>query len=163
MALPLAEDEDVALHLHPHWKALVLPALTFIATTGVAAFLFALVPRGADGAPARLLVVGLAVVVVVARCVWPLLEWRATSYVLTTRRLITREGLLSRRGHDVPLTRIEDVSFSYTLFERLLGCGTLVVESSGERGELELTDIPQVEAVQAELYRLADEVEDPQQ
>lgn len=163
MALPLADDEDVALHLHPHWKALVLPALTFIATTGFSAFLVALVPAGADGAPARLLVVGVALLVVIVWSVRPVLEWRATSYILTTRRLITREGLLSRRGHDVPLTRIDDVSFSYTLFERLLGCGTLVVESSGERGELELTDIPHVEAVQAELYRLADEVEDPQQ
>lgn len=159
MKLPLADDEEVWLHLHPHWKALVLPAVTLIVTCGCAAFLVALLPAGDVRTPARLIVVGLAVLIVLAWTVRPFLRWRFTSYALTNRRLITREGMLARHGHDLPLTRIDDVSFSYTLLQRLLGCGTLTVESAGERGQLELTDVPHVEVVQAQLYRLVEDEE----
>jgi hypothetical protein len=39
----------------------------------------------------------------------------------------------------------------------MLGCGTLVVESAGERGQVVLRDIPRVETVQGTLYRLVEE------
>src|SRR5674536_110971 len=74
--------------------------------------------------------------------------------VITTSRVVIRTGILARRGRDIPLSRVNDVTFSSTVFERLLHCGTLVVESAGERGQVTLTDIPQVEEVQRELYRL---------
>lgn len=157
MRLPLAEDEEMQLQLHPHWKALFLPALTLIVTCGAASFLIATLPAGEAASSGRLVVGVLAALAVLTWSVRPVLRWRSTSYVVTNRRLITREGALSRRGHDLPLSRIVDVSFSHTLFERLLGCGTLVVESTSERGDLELVDIPGVEVVQAELYRLAEE------
>jgi Bacterial PH domain len=64
--------------------------------------------------------------------------------------------VLSRSGHDMPLTRLNDVSFSHNMIERMLGCGTLVVESAGERGQVVLTDVPKVEQVQRTLYRLSD-------
>ena len=38
----------------------------------------------------------------------------------------------------------------------MLGCGTLVVESAGERGQLVLRDVPHVEEVQRDVYRLAE-------
>ena len=42
----------------------------------------------------------------------------------------------------------------------MLGCGTLVVESAGERGQLVLRDVPHVEEVQRDVYRLAEADED---
>jgi hypothetical protein len=38
--------------------------------------------------------------------------------------------------------------------------GTLVVESGGERGQLVLKNIPQVERVQSELYRIIEDLAD---
>jgi hypothetical protein len=40
----------------------------------------------------------------------------------------------------------------------MLGCGTLIVESGGELGQLKLDDIPKVELVQRTLYRLSEEM-----
>ncbi|MDM2135443.1 PH domain-containing protein, partial [Mycobacteroides abscessus] len=34
----LADDEQVVLHRHPHWKRLIGPALVLILSTGIAAF-----------------------------------------------------------------------------------------------------------------------------
>ena len=71
--------------------------------------------------------------------------------------LRVREGIISRRGRDIPLTRISDLSFTRSLLDRLVGAGRLVVESAGEHGQIVLTDIPQVERVQAILFELVEE------
>jgi uncharacterized membrane protein YdbT with pleckstrin-like domain len=71
-----------------------------------------------------------------------------------------RSGILARQGRDVPLSRINDVSFQHSAFERLLGCGTLIVESAGERGQVQLSDIPHVEKVQRRVYDLVDKADD---
>ena len=41
--------------------------------------------------------------------------------------------------------------------DRLLGCGTLVVESAGEHGELTLNEIPHVERVSSLLFQLVED------
>jgi uncharacterized membrane protein YdbT with pleckstrin-like domain len=71
-----------------------------------------------------------------------------------------RTGVLSRSGRDVPLSRINDITFSHTFLERLLGCGTLVVESAGERGQVTLSDVPKVERVQRQLYDLVENTDE---
>jgi uncharacterized membrane protein YdbT with pleckstrin-like domain len=76
---------------------------------------------------------------------------------VTNRRVLVRNGVLSRTGRDVPLTRVNDVSFARTLVERMFGSGTLTIESAGERGQVVLKDVPQVEAVQRDIYRLVED------
>ncbi len=46
------------------------------------------------------------------------------------------------------------MSFAQGLLDRVLGCGRLIVESPGENGQLVLTEIPQVQAVQSTLFQL---------
>jgi uncharacterized membrane protein YdbT with pleckstrin-like domain len=150
----LTEDEVVALHAHPHWKMLVRPVLVVLAVAvGLAAAWFAL-PAGAAVAGWVLTALGLVAVAWLA--VWPWLRWRTTHYVFTNERIILREGVLSRHGRDIPLNRINDVSFSHNLVERMVGCGTLKIESAGERGPLVLADIPAVERTQSVLYELVE-------
>ncbi len=73
----------------------------------------------------------------------PFLRWWTTTYTFTdARRLITRSGILSRRGHDVPLNRISDISYDKSLLDRLLGCGTLVVSDASETGASSCTTSP---------------------
>jgi len=88
---------------------------------------------------------------------YPLLVWRTTRYELTTKRLRLRMGVVARDGRDIPLSRITDVSFRKTLLDRILGCGTLVVESAGEHGETTLREIPHVERVSAMMFQLVED------
>ncbi len=104
----------------------------------------------------------MAALAILALMLWlmvPVLRWRTTTYELTTRRLRMRTGILTRRGRDIPLTRINDVSFQKGPLDRLLGSGRLTVESAGEHGQIVLTDIPRVEtavhAVPADRGRTA--------
>ena len=155
---PPTSDEQTVLVLHPHWKTLIRPL--FFAVIVVAAALLvevAVIGNGKDAAPEQLAV---AVVAILALMLWlmvPVLRWRTTTYVLTTRRLRMREGIVTRRGRDIPLVRINDISFEKGLLDRLLGAGRLVVESAGEHGQILLRDIPRVEEVQGTLFRLVED------
>jgi len=153
----LSEGENFVLRLHPHWKTLLRPFFILLVILAAAIAALIMLPSGSSAGVAR---DGIGIVVFVAVIIWgvvPLLRWQTTSYELTTRRLRLREGILSRTGRDFPLIRISDVSFSHGPIDRLLGCGKLTVESAGEHGQLVLTEIPQVEQVQATLFQLVED------
>jgi len=153
----LTEDEHVEIHLHPHWKALVRPIsfLVLIVAAIVAAGVF-LAGKGLAPNIGFLVVCGVGLILFGWLTVWPWLTWRTTHYVFTNERVIMREGVFSREGRDIPLNRINDVSFQHSFFERLLGAGTLTIESAGERGQVVLSDIPRVEKIQSQLYALVE-------
>ena len=160
MAFPqrlLAEDEEVVLDLHPHWKRLLLPAVLIPVVVGVSTYLIFLIPDGSARTPLRWAIVAVAVVVLAKFSLWPYVRWQTTSYVLTTRRVVIRRGVFARSGRDIPLTRVNDVSFEHSLLDRLLRCGTLTIESAGERGQVVLPEVPDVELVQREVYRCVEE------
>jgi len=152
----LSEDEVLVLVLRPHVKTLAGPILLFLLVVPAATFLAAIVPEGSVQSWLRGVIVLAALAVLVRWTFWPFLVWWNTIYAITSRRLVMRSGVFNRSGHDMPLTRLNDVSFEHTLFQRMLGCGTLVVESAGEHGQVTLVDIPKVERVQRTLYRLSD-------
>jgi len=152
----LNEDEDVVFDLHPHWKSLALPTFLAPVVVFVASFAAGKIGKGDHQGQLRLLVALVALVVFAWFVVTPYVRWMTTHFVLTTRRVLMREGLIARKGRDIPIFRINDVTFSHTVVERLFGAGTLVVESAGERGQVTLNDIPHVEDVQREIYTLMD-------
>jgi uncharacterized membrane protein YdbT with pleckstrin-like domain len=152
----LTEDEHLVLMLHPHWKTLIRPVS--VAVLVVAALIAeVLIPPNSAAPVERLVVAAVAILAVMLWLIVPVLRWRTTTYELTTRRLRVRSGIATRRGRDIPLARINDVSFEKGLLDRLLGSGRLVVESAGEHGQILLNDIPRVEFTQATLFRLVEE------
>ncbi len=151
----LTEGEEVVLALHPHWKTVLRPALAVALAAVAAVAALIVIPAGRFAAPGRIAVAA-ALLVVLGWSVVPFLRWRTTQYQLTTRRLRLRRGIVSRSGRDFPLVRISDVSFSHGPVDRMLGCGTLVVESAGEHGQLVLTEIPHVVRAQAVMFQLVE-------
>ena len=153
----LTADEQLVLRIHPHWKTLVRPFLVAVLVVAVALVAEVLIPSGSAAPAARLVVGAVAILALMLWLLVPVRRWRTTTYELTTRRMRVREGIVTRRGRDIPLARISDVSFAKGPLDRLLGSGRLVVESPGEHGQIVLTDIPRVEFVQATLFRLVED------
>lgn len=152
----LDENEDVVFDLHPHWKVLIRPVAVAVVTVFVAAFGGAKAGNLDQKTPVRFVILAAAIVLIVLFSVAPAVRWVTTHFVLTTKRVVMRTGIVARSGRDIPLFRVNDVTFSHTAWERLFGAGTLTVESAGERGQVTLSDIPHVEDVQRELYRLVE-------
>jgi len=156
MAYPkklLADDEKIIYELRPHWRALISPVIVFLLTVGFGTYLLAKF----DNSGVRSMV-GIAMLVVLV--VWvlrPFVYWYSTQYVFTDHRIIVRTGVVARKGRDMPLSRVNDVSFSHSFIERFLNCGTLQVESAGTQGQLVISSVPDVEQIQRDIYRLHDE------
>ncbi len=146
----LNPGESVVISTRTHPKALILPllALVVLLAIGVAFMQFV------DNDTARLIVWALVAVGILWFFVWPLLVWFTASYTITNRRLITRQGVITRTGHDIPLTRISDVAYELGLIDRMLGCGTLVISDASTHGQVLLPDIPHVEETQRRLNEL---------
>jgi uncharacterized membrane protein YdbT with pleckstrin-like domain len=153
----LGDDEEVILDLHPHWKRIVIPALLLPIVVGVASYLIFLLPDGSVRAPLRWAILAVALLVLLRWSLWPFLKWLTTRYVLTNRRVVIRSGVRSRSGRDIPLTRVNDVSFQHSVIDRMLRCGTLTIESAGEHGQVVLPEVPSVELVQRQVLRHAEE------
>ncbi len=150
----LSEGEEVVAELHPHWKELVFPATLLVVLAGGTSYAVAAMPAGRWHRPAQTAVLVVALLLALAGSVLPYLRWRTTHFVLTDRRVVLLSGILARRGRDVPLHRVNEVTFGHGLVDRLLGCGTLTISSAGDYGQLTLTDVPRVEAVHRLVYDL---------
>lgn len=150
----LGEDEYIVVSTRTHWKALLGPVLLLLVVAGLGGFLAAIVPSGSLQTPARIAILAVGVVILATFALKPFLNWFFSTYTITNRRLITRHGILTRTGRDIPLMRINDVSYEHGLIDRVLGCGTLHIESAGERGQVVLPDVPHVEHVHLQMSDL---------
>jgi len=113
----LGDGETLVHEFRPHGQALLWPAVALIATAFAASYLLTAldgsgpVPGGLQPAVRVLVVVG-ALAVVLFATLLPLARWLSIRYLITDRRLITRWGLLTREGRDLPLARLTDVRYT---------------------------------------------------
>ena len=149
MAYPrklLNENETVELDLRPHWWFLVprTSVLVLAVLVGIWAMTadqdWVQIPAG---------------ILVLAALIWFGIRyagWATTNFVVTSDRIIYRSGVLTKRGIEIPLDRINTVVFHQGPFERILGAGDLEIESAGSTPS-RFTDIRKPAIVQAEIYK----------
>ncbi len=152
----LANDEKVVRHLHPHWLSVATPAAVAGLLVVVAVVVAVLTPATGTGDVIQWIAVGVAVVAVLA-VLPPLVRWRSTNYVITTHRVMVRRGVLTKSGKDITLSKITDVSFRQSLLDRMIGAGSLHIESAGDSPDEDLASVPNSDEVQQLINRLIDE------
>jgi uncharacterized membrane protein YdbT with pleckstrin-like domain len=150
----LNQGEKIVVSTRTHPKALLVPLFALVVLLAIGVAFQVLV----DISTARLVVWALMALGILWLAVWPTLDWLMASYTITNRRLITRHGIITRKGHDIPLSRISDVAYELGLIDRMLGCGTLVISDASTHGQVLLPDIPRVEDTQRRLNELLHEL-----
>lgn len=153
----LGEGEYVVLDLRTHVKTLFMPFIVGLLSLAILVLGLFFIPESWNSSQQNIagwVVVLGALIIFVAWSVVPFLQWRFSRYVITNRRLITRSGIWKRIGRDIPLYRINDVTYEKDIIDRLFGCGTLVVSDATEKAGVMLYDIPRVERVQLQLHEL---------
>jgi membrane protein YdbS with pleckstrin-like domain len=154
MAYPhklLAPGEEIVLETHPNWSILVPRVSLFLLV--VAACVAAAVAW--SSAPlwvgyALLALSGLFLLYVLAKVVM----WRSTSLVLTNLRVVYRTGVIRRLGREIPLDRVQDITYVQSIVERLVGAGSLTIQSAGAGGDEPFPDIRHPAVVQSLINRL---------
>ena len=155
MAYPsrlLNDNETVSVDLHPHWWFLAGP--TFAIVVAMTAGVVTLLATEAD-TTVRTAAGWATMVAIAASAVWLVTRygrWLTTHFVITNRRVIFRTGLLTKRGIEIPIDRVNTVYFNQGIFERMVGAGDLLIESGGESGQQRFTDIRQPDRVQRVLH-----------
>ena len=146
----LNPGEGIAFDLHPHWwyfAPLAALALAIVAAAVAATVLLKDVTQ-----TYTLLAVAALTVIWLVAFLAKLITWRTTHFVLTSDRLIVRSGVFSKQGREIPLERINDLTYHQSLFERLVGTGDLMIESAGERGQDTFSRIPHPDRAQQLVY-----------
>jgi membrane protein YdbS with pleckstrin-like domain len=156
----LGPNEQIVMSLHQHVKALFGPILIFLVTCAAVGFVANVIPDSGAQMWLRLAIALVGLVIVAKWSLWPFLNWLFSKYTVTTERILTEHGVFRRYGRTMPMSRVNDVSFDSGVIDRIFRCGTLVVSSAGEHGQLLLPDVPNVEKVQREIYGLVDAEQD---
>jgi len=143
----LIPGEEVVLELRPHPIALAVPAAVLVVGTAVAAWIATKV----DG-----------VVVWIAWAAWlamvlgfvvpKLVAWFTSIFVVSSDRVISREGFIAKRSMEIPLEQVNDVRFEQGIFDRLVGAGTLLIQSASTTGTNTFEDIRHPEDVQRTIF-----------
>lgn len=151
MAYPRSQlntGEEVVLDLRPHWWYFARPVLALLGAivVGVLALAFD-APGGVN------IVVGILILLALGWLGVTYVLWATTNFVVTTDRLISRSGVLTRQGIEIPLERINTVFFRQNLWERFIRSGDLEIESASEQGSSHFSNIRRPLNVQNEIYR----------
>jgi|APTNR8051073442_1049403.scaffolds.fasta_scaffold51853_2 uncharacterized membrane protein YdbT with pleckstrin-like domain len=168
MAYPrelLNEGEDLSLDLRPHWWYFAKNFLFgFVLLIGIIFVTY--LPDGSSSSDASssdvlnlsLQKMALYVWLFVA-VIWLVvlaaayLQWIFTLFVVTSDRIIYRSGVIAKSGIEIPLERLNNINFEQSIFERIIGAGTLIIESAGEDGRSTFKDVRHPDAVQQEINR----------
>ncbi len=158
MAFPhdyLHPNEELILDLKPHWFRLVPSGAALAASLVLGVLVWANVDNQVVSILVGLLILGTLGWFGVSYA-----SWTSTHFVVTSDRLIHREGIVSRSAIEIPLDRINTVHSSQGLFERLIGAGDLIIESASVEGRSEFHDVRKPTQVQNEIYVAKESAED---
>lgn len=153
-ATHLHEGEEVYCETRSHWSVLLLPTLetvVVLAAEGTGFILWKSAPVWFGW-----VLLGIALVVI-ARFLARLASWRSSDLVVSSMRVIHRQGVLHRRGIEIPISSVQSVAYSQGLIARILGKGDVEVESAGSHGAEIFADIPNPSAAQSLINRAISE------
>jgi len=97
--------------------------------------------------------VGAALVIVLVKWIANL----ATTYELTSDRLILHKGILAKSIDEIELYRIKDVRIDFTIVNQIAGIGTITITSSDETtrdAPLAIRDVARAQARREKLREL---------
>jgi membrane protein YdbS with pleckstrin-like domain len=146
----LINDERLVKVLHQHWRVVAIPILlsTFVVVLPIVILLTIFAYTWGKVILYLVLAGGLIAWVVYA--LPPLSRWYATSYAITTRKVMFREGLLDSSQRQIELVRVARTTVHQRGWDKLLRSGTIDL---GDDHVLEC--IPQVARIDRLLNQLA--------
>ncbi|CCH15876.1 PH domain-containing protein [Micromonospora lupini] len=168
--LPLEDEPSslVARYLFPteryrgewkrHWIHLTNPLLIGVAATFVLGYLSGFLAGNNVGALTTIAV--LLWFAVMGWVAWKVADWWYDRFILTNKRVMVVNGIVTRKVAMMPLVRVTDMKYEQTPTGRALNYGTFVLESAGQEQALrEVKNLPNPN----ELYlRVVEEMYEPQ-
>lgn len=135
MAVSRAVSEDRYLSSDERTVMIVRPHIAKLANVGIKAFLavmVALVVSPLTGGSRFADLFWLVALWYILKLGWQVLEWANDHFVVTDKRIFELSGVLTRNVASMPLGKLTDLTYRRSVPGRLLGYGTLIVETAGQ-------------------------------
>lgn len=147
----LVKGEELHLHLRPHWRVAFGP----LALIGVYLVLVTVLWIMFGGSGWGRVFAGLLTVVgfiaLIPLALWPIMVWRSTHIVVTSERIIQRDGVFHHKKRETQLRTLDRVGVDQTVLDRIFHSGDLVLD---ENGTHRLECLPQVVSVEVLINEL---------
>jgi membrane protein YdbS with pleckstrin-like domain len=76
----------------------------------------------------------------------------ADEFVVTNRRVLRKLGLFAREAEHAPIEKIQDITIDQGVIARILGYGTVALETASERGRIVFPDIARPEVFRNAIW-----------
>lgn len=153
----LMPNEELTFTLRPHWRFIAVGVVAGVALL-IALFLWKDLWDMLLGDNSKIAIYIGLIVIAFFFLKWtarPIVQWIFTRYYFTTNRVMVRSGVFVRKTADIPLDKVSNIYTDAGPIDRMLGCGTLIIESSGGKG-FTINDVPQVEQVKKDIGILSE-------
>lgn len=154
----LSRGEEVVFEARQHWFAIIGRTWLWIiaAIVALAVLIMATTNPELPYPEAFQIVAAVALLVVAARIGLVIWAWRNQEYLVTTRRILKAEGVLSKHVADSSLEKVNDARLSQSLIGRIFGYGTLdILTAADDVGGDGVEDFPMMaDAVQFKIAML---------
>lgn len=128
MRTEMRPEEKLVLVCNRHWFVLVKPAIGFLFSIAATIIAFYFSPKAGE-------ILLLITIIPLVILVWKVLARRVDIWAVTTLRVIDEYGILSHNAKESPLDKVNNISFQQSLMGRILGYGSVQIQTAAEMGE----------------------------
>jgi membrane protein YdbS with pleckstrin-like domain len=121
--------EQRVIRVRRHWSVVAWDVFEAAALLAIAMLVSYLLPAGSALVQN---ILWYAALLVMIRFAYTLFEWWDERLVVTDKRFVLLTGVITKRVAMMPLSKVTDLTYERSATGRLLGYGTVVVESAGQ-------------------------------
>ncbi|WP_037316359.1 PH domain-containing protein [Amycolatopsis orientalis] len=125
----LLDTERRVIRIRRHWAVLLWDTFEAIALLAICVLVSYLLP------PAAWVIQNIlwyAALLVILRFAYVVMEWWVERLVVTDKRFVMTTGVYTTKVLMMPITKVTDLTYERSAWGRMMGYGTMVVESAGQ-------------------------------
>jgi uncharacterized membrane protein YdbT with pleckstrin-like domain len=123
MRTELKKDEKILIIIRQHWLRLVLPFFAWLVLTIILLWW---------------LHNAVALIIILTTALYPMIEyinWKNNIWCVTNLRVVDESGFFSRYSKESPIDKINNVEYDQSLWGRMMGYGSVDIQTAAELGE----------------------------
>ncbi|EMD22132.1 PH domain-containing protein [Amycolatopsis azurea] len=125
----LLDTERRVIRIRRHWAVLLWDTFETAALLAVCVLVSYLLP------PAAWVIQNIlwyAALLIILRFAYVVMEWWVERLVVTDKRFVMTTGVYTTKVLMMPITKVTDLTYERSAWGRMMGYGTMVVESAGQ-------------------------------
>lgn len=132
----LGEGEEIVFTTRQHWFIPLAHILTELIVLAILSIVAIVIPAVFPTIPQGMVYLATAAfgLIVVLSAVADIMRWRNEQFVITDRRVLQLQGVLSKNVLDSSLEKITDVQLEQSLFGRMFNFGNVDILTASDEG-----------------------------